>query len=466
MDELNINLETKHFISCVREKNSGKKLSAAVITFGCQQNQADSEKIQAMARDMGYSLTESYEDASLIIINTCAIREHAEVKASSLVGKFREIKAKNPDLIVGIVGCMAAEPHKAEYLKKKFEYVSFTLEPSLLHKIPEAIYRYMSECERSIVYGSEFTGIVEGIEPIRASSHRAWVSIMYGCNNFCSYCIVPYVRGRERSRKSSDIINECKALVDKGYKEITLLGQNVNSYKSDMSFPELLRTVADIPGDFILRFMTSHPKDASDELIKVMGEKRDKIAPHFHLPLQSGSDRILKLMNRTYDTERFISIVNALRKAVPDIAISTDIIVGFPGETEDDFMETLEMLERVRFDLVFAFMYSKREGTRAAKMEGHLPEEVKSERLSRLFSMQDKISLEKNQPYLNKTVKVLVDSAAEKDGKIIYTARTLSNKPVHFESDENCVGEFKDLKITVASAFVLNGEDIKEKEND
>lgn len=462
MDNKILNSEMKNYISLVSERISGKNLFYNVITFGCQQNQADSEKISAMAEDMGYLPTDKLEDASLIIINTCAIREHAEVKANSLIGKFREIKAKNPELVVGVVGCMAAEPHKAEYLKKKFEYVSFTLEPSLLHKIPEAIYKFMAENERSVIYGTDFTEIVEGVEPIRNSSHRAWVSVMYGCNNFCSYCIVPYVRGRERSRKSADIIAECKALIDRGYKEITLLGQNVNSYKSDMTFPELVKTIADIPGDFILRFMTSHPKDASPELIRVMGEKSDKIAPHFHLPLQSGSDRILKLMNRTYDTERFIGIVNALREAVPEIAISTDIIVGFPGESEEDFLKTLEMLEKVRFDLVFAFMYSKREGTRAAKMEGHLPEDVKSERLARLFAMQDKISLEKNQPYLSKTVKVLVDSAQEKDGKTVYTARTLSNKPVHFESKENCVGKFKKLKITVASAFVLNGEETED----
>ena len=279
---------TNEYISLVKKELSGREKFVHVITFGCQQNERDSETIHGLCQEMGYTRTDDSEKADLIIVNTCAIREHAEVKALSLLGRFKAQKKKNPDLLVGVVGCMAAEPHRADMLKKDFHYVSFTAEPNMLHKIPELIARKIIDGKRSFIFGKDEGDIYEGAPSVRRESHRAWVSIMYGCNNFCSYCIVPYVRGRERSRNSNDILLECRELVESGVKEITLLGQNVNSYNADMTFPELISSVAQIPGDFIIRFMTSHPKDTSDELISVMKKYSPKIAPFFHLPLQSG----------------------------------------------------------------------------------------------------------------------------------------------------------------------------------
>lgn len=448
-------------IDRVRSLIFDKELSYYVYTFGCQQNEADSEKIRNMAEMMGYSQADDSSLADLIILNTCAIREHAQMKAMSLLGKFKAQKQKNPSLVVGLVGCMAAKDEVIKSIKAKFPFVSFTVEPNMLHRIPEAVLSALSLSERTFIIGEDEGDIVEGLCQKRASSHKAMVSIMYGCNNFCTYCVVPYVRGRERSRDSLDIISECRALAKGGVKEIMLLGQNVNSYRSDIDFPELLSRIAEIEGDFIIRFMTSHPKDTSSKLVDVMRKYSPKIAPYFHLPLQSGSDRILSLMNRTYTRERFFEIVKELREKIPGISLSTDIIVGFPGETEEDFLQTLDMLRLCRFDLVYAFMYSSREGTAAAKMDGHIDENVKSSRLSRLFEAQDPISYEKNLPYLNSTVRVLVDSAQERDCEIIYTGRTDTNKLVHFTADGAVIGEFIQVKIEKIGGFDLVG--VREK---
>ena len=458
---MNINIKdisAQKYIEAVRSLLRASSKKAYIITFGCQQNEADSEKIRAMASMMGYQLTDAPEGADLIVVNTCAIREHAELKALSVVGRFKAEKTKNKDAVVAVVGCMAAEPQVAEKIKKSYPYVSFTLEPTLIYKFPELLFKSLSENKRSFVFGCDEGHIVEGIEPIRASKHRAWVSIMYGCNNFCSYCIVPYVRGRERSRNSSEIIRECESLAESGYKEITLLGQNVNSYKSDMDFASLLECVAQIPGDFTVRFMTSHPKDVSDRLIEVVGKYTGKIAPSFHLPLQSGSDSVLYRMNRTYDTDRYLAIVEKLRAVVPDISITSDIIVGFPGETEKDFEDTLDIMKRIRFDMVYSFIYSVREGTRAAGMENHIPDEIKSERMSRLLALQDEISLEKNLPYVESVQRVLVDGVSKRDGSVTYSARTAANRLVHFESEKDFTGQYVNIKIKRAGAYILYGE--------
>ncbi len=433
-------------------------LRAYVMTFGCQQNEADSEKIRGMFEDMGYILSDDYRECSLIIVNTCAIREHAEMKALSMLGNFRAVKKKNPSLIVGVVGCMAAEPGICEKLKKDFHYVSFTAEPNMLHKIPSLVLKVIEENKRSFIIGEDGGNIVEGAPAVRVGGHKAWVSVMYGCNNFCSYCIVPYVRGRERSRRSEDVIKECEALAKSGIKEITLLGQNVNSYKSDITFAELLEKAANIPGDFIIRFMTSHPKDASDALIDVMKRYRSKIAPFFHLPLQSGSNNILKKMNRTYDRERYLSLVYKLREAIPDIALSTDVIIGFPGESDKDFADTMEILRTVNFDVVYSFLYSPREGTRAFEMTDTVDDSVKDSRMKELLLLQDKISYEKNLPYVGKRVRVLVDSMSKRADINTYTARTLTNKLVHFKSEKNHIGEFIDLEIEKAGAYDLFGK--------
>lgn len=447
----------REYISLVKEINVGELKRAHVITFGCQQNERDSETVLGLLSEMGYTPTDNADDADIIVINTCAIREHAEVKALSLLGRFKAQKKKNPDLLVGVVGCMAAEPHRADMLKKDFHYVSFTLEPNMLHRIPELVFKKLTDGKRSFVFGEDKGDIYEDTPAVRRERHRAWVSIMYGCNNFCSYCIVPYVRGRERSRRSEDIISECRSLVASGVKEITLLGQNVNSYKSEISFAQLLSRIAEIEGDFIIRFMTSHPKDTSDELISVMKKYTPKIAPFFHLPLQSGSNRILKEMNRTYTRERYLEIATSLRKNIPGIALSTDVIIGFPTESDEDFADTMDILRQVEFDNVYAFLYSPREGTRAAKMDGAVPRDVKDIRMAQLLKEQDKLSLEGNLPYENSTQRVLVDFFEMREDKRICSGRTLTNKLVYFESDTP-VGEFIDVKITKACPYHLLGE--------
>ncbi len=450
-------LNVREYISLVKEINLGKKLYAHVITFGCQQNERDSETVMGLLSEMGYEPTDNPELADVIIINTCAIREHAEVKALSLLGRFKAQKKRNPDLIVGVVGCMAAEPHRADLLKKDFHYVTFTLEPNMLHRIPELIAKKLNDGKRSFIFGKDEGDIYEDAPAVRRESHRAWVSIMYGCNNFCSYCIVPYVRGRERSRRSEDIISECQELVNSGVKEITLLGQNVNSYKADIPFPELLTRIAEIEGDFIIRFMTSHPKDTSSELIRIMKDHSPKITPFFHLPLQSGSNRILKEMNRTYSRERYLDIVDELKNNIPGIALSTDVIIGFPTENDEDFADTMDILKRVEFDNVYAFLYSPREGTRAARMDGVVDRSVKDRRMAELLAMQDAISLNKNIPYEGTIQRVLIDSFEVVSGGRKCSGRTLTNKLVYFESNDP-VGEFINVKITKACPYHLLGE--------
>ena len=443
-----------------RLRNSllGKEKRYFIRTFGCQQNEADSERIAGLLQYVGYLPCDDEQSADIIIVNTCAIREHAEMKVYSLLGTYKAIKKKNPDFILGVVGCMAAERHNIEKLKRDFHFVTFTLEPGEFHRIPELIFKGNCDGVRSFVLPSDTHEIHEGIPTARRSTHKAWVSIMYGCNNFCSYCIVPYVRGRERSRKSEDILTECRELIASGVKEITLLGQNVNSYRSDINFATLLLKIAEIEGDFSVTFMTAHPKDTTDELISVMAAHPDKICPYFHLPLQSGSNKILRLMNRTYTREKFMETARALREKIPGISISTDVIVGFPGEDDADYLDTLDVLSSVGFDLVFGFMYSERRGTRACEMPGHLPENIKSERLQRLLKMQDDISYGRNEAFLGKTLRVLVDGEESHDGERIYRGKARNQKTVHFNGEGICVGEFCDVKINKIQAFDLFGE--------
>ena len=443
------------YVRQVRLINSESQKKVYIFTFGCQQNEADGEKMLGMAETMGYERTEEAENADLIILNTCAIRQHAEEKALSMLGRFKALKKKNNDLIIGVCGCMAAEAHIKELLKNDFHYVTFTLEPNMLHQIPKLIHRALTAGKRSFVIGEDKGDIAEGMPVTRRFTHKAWVSIMYGCNNFCSYCIVPYVRGRERSRSCDDIINECKELIRDGVKDITLLGQNVNSYKGETDFAGLLQKIAEIDGEFTIRFMTSHPKDVSDSLIEVMAKYSPKIAPYFHLPLQSGSDRILKAMNRTYNRERFLSIVNKLRDNVPGICLSTDVIVGFPSETEDDFLDTLDVLTKARFDMVYAFKYSAREGTPAARMADKIDVSVKDERIERLLRMQDEISLANNEKYVGSKMTVLVDSLSKRKNMNTVNARTYSNKLVHFEGDESMIGKYINVEIERAGVYEL-----------
>lgn len=454
------NGDFQEYIDRVRLLNSDSQKKAYVFTFGCQQNEADSEKILGMANAMGYMKTETPDDADLIILNTCAIRQHAEEKALSMLGRFKALKRKNKSLIVGVCGCMAAEEHIKELLKTDFHYVTFTLEPNMLYKIPYLVYRALGDGKRSFIISEDGGDVYEGMPMTRRCDHKAWVSIMYGCNNFCSYCIVPYVRGRERSRSVEDILSECRSLVEDGVKEITLLGQNVNSYRGECDFATLLEKIAMIDGDFIIRFMTSHPKDVSDSLIEVMAKYTPKIAPYFHLPLQSGSDRILKSMNRTYNRERFLSIVDKLRAGIPDICLSTDVIVGFPSETEEDFLDTLDVLQKARFDMVYAFKYSPREGTPAAKMKDQVDTDIKEERIARLLKMQDDISFKNNEKHVGSSMTVLVDSLSRRKDKNTVNARTYGNKLVHFEGDESMIGKYMNVKIERAGVYELYAERI------
>ncbi len=439
---------------------AGQRRRAFVLTFGCQQNEADSEKLAGMLGAMGYAPAFEPSEADIIMVNTCAIREHAEKKALSIIGQYKHLKAQNPDLIIGVCGCMTSQEHRRDELKHRYPYVTFTLGTSSLHQLPRVLWEVIEQKRRLITVESEedmTVTVAEGAPVVRASDYRAWVSIMYGCNNFCSYCIVPYVRGRERSRKPEDIIAEVRDLVAQGYREITLLGQNVNSYGkgTDTDFAELVRELDKIEGDWWLSFMTSHPKDASKKLIDVMAEGTH-IARRFHLPLQSGSDRVLKAMNRHYDMERYTETVRYMRERMPEIVLTSDIIVGFPGETEEEFEDTLKALRGIRYDMLYSFIYSPRKGTPAAEME-QLPDAVKSARFNRLLETQNAIAAEKNAPARERVVRVLCDGASKSD-PAVQSGRTEGGKIVFFTSDTDMTGRFASIFITKTDPFALWGK--------
>lgn len=441
----------------------GRELCVYVLTLGCQQNEADSEKIIGMAEAMGYVKTDDPKRADLIMVNTCAVREHAESRALSFIGSFKKLKEANSALLIGVCGCMVSQDHRIEQIKHSYPYVDFVFGTSSLHRFPTLLYEKISKHKRVMFKTTEQDYLVaEGLPISRQDTSHAWVSIMYGCNNFCSYCIVPYVRGRERSREKDEIVKEFTELVARGYKDITLLGQNVNSYGKDgeygYDFADLMDELASIEGDHRIRFMTSHPKDATHKLIDVMA-KHKNIAKHFHLPMQSGSDRILKLMNRHYDRERYLSTVRYMREKIPDITITSDIMVGFPGETEEDFNDTLDMLKTVGFDMIYSFIYSPRKGTPAAESLDQVPDEVKNRRYQELLELQDEISLSKNVPMVGGIYRVLCDGISKTDDTL-YSGRTDGNKIVFFEAEPRDVGEFVDIKIERAEAFALFGRKI------
>ena len=447
------------YMKALKDMNSGKGYCACVVTYGCQQNEADSEKIAGMLHESGYDIVKEPALADVIIVNTCAVREHAEERALSITGGYKHLKNARPHLKIGVCGCMVSKSDMSEKIKKSYPYIDFVFGTEKLAHLPEILYHSYEKKKRIFVPNDGETQIAEGLPVIRESTFRAWVSIMYGCNNFCTYCIVPYVRGRERSRRPEMIIEEVRGLVESGCKEITLLGQNVNSYGKEFggecNFATLLSRLCEIEGDFTLRFMTSHPKDASFELIDIMA-KNEKIAKHFHLPVQSGSDRILKEMNRHYNKEAYLTLVDYMREKMPDIAITTDIIVGFPGETEEDFEDTLELMKRVKYDMIFSFIYSPRTGTPAAKME-QLPDKVKTDRMNRLLALQNELLAEKNEAYVGKTLRVLGEGKS-KTNEAKMSARTEGNRIVLFDGDESLTGKFIDLKITKSAPFALIGE--------
>ena len=466
MQAQNIFRDKVRAISLAKAEERGQALKAFVQTFGCQQNEADSEKIAGMCRSMGYEICYAPEEADLIMVNTCAVREHAEQKALSIVGQYKHLKAAKPDMLIGVCGCMVTQDHRKETIKHSYPYVDFVLGTSSLHRLPELIFTKLQKGKRLYCPEEKEYLVAEGLPIYRESTYRAWVSIMYGCNNFCTYCIVPYVRGRERSRRPEDIIAEVRELVESGYKDITLLGQNVNSYGKDAKsddgeiydFADLLRDIDKIEGDYFIRFMTSHPKDASRKLIDVIAESKH-IAHQFHLPMQSGSDTILKAMNRHYNTEKYLATVDYLRERVPDVTISSDIIVGFPGESDEDFEATLRMLRRVQFDMTYSFIYSPRKDTPAAAMDCQIPDSIKGERMNRLLETQNEIALEKNKPLEGKILRVLCDGKS-KNNENVYSGRTEGNKIVLFDGDESDVGKFVNIKIDRAETFALYGDKI------
>ncbi len=447
------------FCNHVADLLRGQNLFCCIRTFGCQQNEADSERLAGMAEEMGYIITQDPTQADLILFNTCAVREHAELKTLSITGQCKHLKELRPSLRIGICGCMVSQKHREEDIRKSYPYVDFLFGTGQIHRFPEILFRSLTENRRLFLPNDDTEQIAEGLPISRGSAFQAWVSIMYGCNNFCTYCIVPYVRGRERSRKPEDILAEIRMLAEKGYKEITLLGQNVNSYGKDLSTPcdfaSLLRRICAIPGDFLIRFMTSHPKDVSPSLIETIAENK-KIARQFHLPLQSGSDRILRQMNRKYTLESYLHTVNALRCAIPDIGLSTDLIVGFPTETEEEFSETLQVVSQISYDAAYTFIYSPRRGTAAASMEGQIAEKIKSDRCRRLVELQSAIARKKNEEQVGKTLRALVEGPSKTNSERL-TGRTEQNRLVHFSGDRSLIGQWCDLKIEQAEAYALYG---------
>ena len=438
---------------------NGERPKVFVLTLGCQQNQSDSEKLMGMAEAMGYEPTEDPEDAHLIVVNTCAIREHAEKRALSLIGQYKHIKAKRSELVIAVCGCMPAQEHRRNDIKHRYPYVDLLFGTSVIYRFPEFLCQKIKIKKRVLRDDMSEHIVAEDIPARRDSNYRAWVSVMYGCNNFCSYCIVPYVRGRERSRGAEEIIKEVRELVELGYREITLLGQNVNSYGKDLdggvNFAGLLRELDKIEGDYWLQFMTSHPKDATTELIDVMAASKH-IAHHFHLPMQSGNDKVLRAMNRRYDIEKFMGIVDYIREKMPDATISSDVIVGFPGESDEEFEDTLGAVRRAKFDMVFSFIYSARKGTPAAEME-QLDDKLKSQRFDRLLAEQNAVSLESNRALVGKTLRVLCDGASKNDSSVI-NGRTEGGKIVFFDADESMKGKFVDIEIERGETFALYGK--------
>ena len=432
---------------------------AYVDTYGCQQNEADSELLRGMLTEMGYEMTDTDRDADLIVINTCAIREHAEQRVLGNVGALVHGKRRNPEQIICLCGCMAREQHVADKLRQSYRHVDLVFGPQVLWRFPELLRRVYLRRGRVFETGDVPGAIAEGLPVRRSGKVKAWVSIMYGCNNFCTYCIVPYVRGRERSREPEAILAEIRQLVREGYKDITLLGQNVNSYGKDLGenvdFPTLLEMANAIPGDFLLRFMTSHPKDATERLFDVMA-RCEKVAPVIHLPFQSGNTRVLQAMNRRSTREQYLDKVRALRARIPDVVLTSDVIVGFPGETTEEFEDTLSLVEQVRFDALFTFIYSPRKGTPAAEMPDPISKEEKSASFNRLVEAQNRISLEKHQAYIGTVQRCLVDGEGE-DPRHNLTARTPGGRLVHLDGDKGLIGQFVDVEITDCSTWALFG---------
>ena len=429
---------------------------AYVETYGCQQNEADSERIRGILSESGYAITDTAEGADIVVMNTCAIREHAEQRVFGNLGALTHTKRRHAGQKIFLCGCMAGQEHVTERIKKSYPHVDGVFSTHHLWQFPEILYRVLTGGKRVFYVLDEAGSIAEGLPQLRDHTLKAWVSIMYGCNNFCTYCIVPYVRGRERSRKPEDILAECRELIQNGCKDITLLGQNVNSYgkdlENDIDFSDLLNAIADIPGDFLIRFMTSHPRDASKKLFDTMAAS-PKIAKQLHLPFQSGSSRVLKAMNRHYDRETYLEKVQYAKSVMPDLVLTSDVIVGFPGETEEEFEQTLSLIQEVHYDSLFTFIFSPRVGTPAASMKDPTTKEEKNRRFDRLCALQNTISEQIHKNYVGKALRCLVDG----QDKDLLTARTEGGRLVRFPGDPTLIGSYIDLIITGATTWSLTG---------
>ncbi len=433
-------------------------------SYGCQQNVSDGEKLDGMLSEMGFELTDTPDNADLVLYNTCAVRENAENRVFGNVGALKHAKRRNPEMVIAVCGCMVQQEHIARRMKERFPYVDLIFGTHVLHRFPEMLYGIYEKGSRTVCIPECDGVLAEGLPVRRSDSVKASVPIMYGCNNFCTYCIVPKVRGRERSRGPAEVIAEVRGLIEKGYKEILLLGQNVNSYGKDkgMAFPQLLRELDGFDGEYVISFMTSHPKDCSRELIDVIAGSRH-VSHHLHLPVQSGSDRILKLMNRHYDTAAYLDLVDYARSRIPDMQLTTDIIVGFPGETYEDFRMTLELIERVKYDSAFTFIYSRREGTKAAEMDDPVSDEEKGRWFRELLDVQGRIGENAYARYVGQTLRVLCEGRGRTDEKLL-TGKSRQNIIVDFAGGDELLGKFADVKITKALPWALLGELINEKE--
>lgn len=439
-----------------------KKLKYFIETWGCQMNEEDSEKLSGGLKPLGHIRTESREEADIIIYNTCCVRENAEQKVDGNLGALKKLKKAHPEKIIAVTGCMMQQDGMADKIISKFPYVDIIIGTHNAYKFTEYLGRALGG-ERPIVeVWDKEADIVEGAPIDRESSIKGFVTIMYGCNNFCTYCIVPHVRGRERSRASTDIIKEIEGMVAEGYKEVTLLGQNVNSYgkglEENINFAELLRRINKIEGLERVRFMTSHPKDLSDEVIDVIAEG-EKLCESIHLPVQSGSSRVLKKMNRHYTKEQYLETIRKIKERIPGVALTTDIIIGFPGETEEDFLDTLDLVKQVEYDSAFTFLYSKRSGTPADMMFDQIDEKTKKDRFNRLVEAVNEISAKKNKLYDGKIVEVLVEGESKNDSSKL-TGRTRTGKLVNFTGNKENIGKLVNVKITKANSFSLVGEEI------
>ena len=434
----------------------GKTVRALVDTFGCQQNVADSQHIMGMLEAMGCEFVTEPAQADIIVLNTCAIRDHAEKRVYGNLGALTHTKKANPEQIICLCGCMAQRPEVAEKVRQSYRHVDLVFGPQALWKFPELLWQVYTRRGRVFSVEDEHGSIAEGMPVVREGRTRAWVSIMYGCNNFCSYCIVPYVRGRERSRDPEQIIREVRELAAEGYKEITLLGQNVNSYGKDLGtgydFADLLSALDGIPGDYLIRFMSSQPKDASFKLFDTMARCKH-VAKQLHLPVQSGCDRVLRAMHRPYDKARYLELITYARRVMPELVLTSDVIVGFPSETEAEFEDTIRLIERVRYDALFTFIFSPRPGTPAAKMDDPTPKAEKNRRFDRLCDVQNRISQEIHQAYVGRTMRVLVDG---RDGELL-TARTEGGRLVRMTGPKSLIGQFAQAHITGCTTWSLTG---------